>query len=662
MIRAYYSNSITNFVSDSIDLVLGRIVSQSEFAVEQSQRDSWLVQIKQLQQILTGLNGSIYFEYVIPRMGKRVDVVLLIGAAIFVIEYKVGEENYSRHAIDQVVDYSLDLKNFHETSHDRFIAPILVATNAECTDVDIVLTHHNDNLFQPINSNGTSLPNIIASVNSFIEVHSSEQNINGSQWETGSYCPTPTIIEAAMALYGGHCVTAISRTDASGQDLHRTTEAISNVIDDAKAKSYKAACFVTGVPGAGKTLIGLNVATKYFDIEKQIYSVFLSGNGPLVKILQEALARDKVEREKLAGRKITKSVARSEVKLFIQNVHHYRDDCLRDSKPPADHIALFDEAQRAWDVEQTSKFMRQKKNQPDFNQSEPEFLLSCIDRHEDWGVVICLVGGGQEINTGEAGISEWIAALNRSFPDWHIHISDKLTESEFGSGEVLKLIADRNSVHIDSKLHLSVSMRSYRAENVSKLVKQVLDIDAVNARETLAEIGDRYPIVLTRDLDKAKQWLKRKSRGSERYGMVVSSQANRLKPLAIDVRFNPDPVHWFLADKSDVRSSYYLEDVSTEFDIQGLELDWVCLTWDADFRFDNGCWLYRSFRGNKWQKINKSQRQVYLKNAYRVLLTRARQGMVIVVPEGDLNDPTRDPKFYDSTFEYLRQLNLEVLV
>lgn len=662
MIRAYYSNSIANFVSESTDLILGRIVSQSEFAVEQSQRDSWLVQIKQLKQVLAGLNGSIYFEYVIPRMGKRVDVVLLIGAAIFVIEYKVGEENYSSYAIDQVVDYSLDLKNFHETSHDRFIAPILVATNADCIDVDIALTPHDDNLFHPINSNGESLAEIINLVSCFIDAHASAENIDGSQWEAGSYCPTPTIIEAAMALYSGHSVAAISRTDASGQDLHRTTDAISNVIENAKAKSYKAACFVTGVPGAGKTLIGLNVATKYFDIDKKMYSVFLSGNGPLVKILQEALARDKVEREKIAGRKIKKAVARSEVKLFIQNVHHYRDDCLRDSKPPVDHIALFDEAQRAWDVTQTSKFMRQKKNQPNFSQSEPEFLLSCMDRHKDWGVVVCLVGGGQEINTGEAGISEWIAALNRSFPEWHIHISDRLTESEFGAGEVLRSISDRNNVHIDSKLHLSVSMRSYRAENVSKLVKQVLDIDAVGAKETLAEIGDRYPIVLTRDLEKAKHWLRCKSRGSERYGMVVSSQANRLKPLAIDVRYNPDPVHWFLADKSDVRSSYYLEDVSTEFDIQGLELDWVCLTWDADFRYDDGNWLYRSFRGNKWQKINKSQRQVYLKNAYRVLLTRARQGMVIVVPEGDSNDPTRDPKFYDSTFEYLRQLNLKVLI
>ena len=223
-------------------------------------------------------------------------------------------------------------------------------------------------------------------------------------------------------------------------------------------------------------------------------------NGPLVKILQEALARDKVAREKAAGRTMKKGEARSEVKMFIQNVHHYRDECLRDPKPPVDHVALFDEAQRAWDLEQTSKFMRTKKGQADFHQSEPEFLLSCIDRHHDWGVVVCLVGGGQEINSGEAGIGEWIAALNRSFPDWRIHISDRLYDTEFGAGEILRKLGTRDHVHYDPHLYLSVSMRSYRAENVSKLVKQILDVDQQGARATLAEISGRYPVVITRDL------------------------------------------------------------------------------------------------------------------------------------------------------------------
>ena len=272
-----------------------------------------------------------------------------------------------------------------------------------------------------------------------------------------------------------------------------------------------------------------------------------------------------------------------------------------------------------------------------------------------------MVGGGQEINKGEAGISEWIEALNRRFPDWHIHISDRLTDEEFGAGRVLDSIASRENVYHESGLHLSVSMRSFRAENISNLVKQVLDLDAEGAKATLKEIGERYPIVITRDLGRAKAWLKNKASGSERYGIVVSSQANRLKPLAIDVRLKPNPIHWFLAGKEDVRSSYYLEDVATEFDIQGLELDWVCVTWDADLRYEKDGWMHRSFRGNKWQRINKSERQTYLKNAYRVLLTRARQGMVVVVPEGDEKDPTRLPEFYDPTFAYLQGLGFHSL-
>jgi hypothetical protein len=260
--------------------------------------------------------------------------------------------------------------------------------------------------------------------------------------------------------------------------------------------------------------------------------------------------------------------------------------------------------------------MRTKKGQPGFQQSEPAFLLSCIDRHPDWGVVVCLVGGGQEINTGEAGIGEWILALKTSFPDWRIYISDRLHDSEFGAGDVLSDLGSREHVHYESRLHLSVSMRSFRAEHVSQLVKQVLDIDRDGARQTLTAISDRYPLVLTRDLEKAKVWLRQKARGTERYGIVVSSQAYRLKPLAIDIRPKADPVHWFLGGKDDVRSSYYLEDVTTEFDIQGLELDWACVTWDADFRHTNRGWAHHSFRGNRWQRINTPERPKYLKTAW----------------------------------------------
>ncbi len=417
--------------------------------------------------------------------------------------------------------------------------------------------------------------------------------------------------------------------------------------------------------GAGKTLAGLDVAMTHkgdgrpshrAEMERP-HSVFLSGNGPLVAILQEALARDLIKREANAGRKLKKGVAASQVKAFIQNVHHFRDDCLFDlAAPPVEHVAIFDEAQRAWDQQQTASFMLRKKQRPNFTQSEPEFLISCLDRHRDWAVVICLVGGGQEINTGEAGIGEWIQALERSFPKWDLHISSRLHDDEYAAGAFMDALGRRENVRFDDDLHLGVSMRSFRAENVSSLVKQVLDRDVERARATLATVQSRYSIVVTRSLGRAKSWLKKQARGTERYGMVVSSQAQRLKPHAIHVKAPMDPIHWFLDEKDDVRSSYYLEDVATEFHVQGLELDWACVVWDADFRYSDTGWKHFSFVGSKWHHIHVPERQMYLKNAYRVLLTRARQGMAIVIPEGDAEDPTRNSAYYDPTFEYLRSV------
>ena len=369
-----------------------------------------------------------------------------------------------------------------------------------------------------------------------------------------------------------------------------------------------------------------------------------------------------MKREKAQGNKVKKGAVMSEVKVFIQNVHNFRDDLLRDAQPPFEHVAIFDEAQRAWNIAQTASFMKRKRNVHEWKISEPEFLISCLDRHPDWAVMICLVGGGQEINTGEAGISEWILSLNRTFPEWRVYISDKLSDSEYAAGHALQILQNHQYVVTKPELHLSVSLRSFRAENVSLLVKNLLDLNIERAKENYQSLKDKYPIVLTRDLAKAKQWLKTMARGTERYGIIVSSQAQRLKPHAIDVRSPIDPIHWFLDGKEDVRSSYYLEDVATEFHVQGLELDWACVTWDADFRYTPNGWQTFSFVGDKWNKINKEERKLYLKNAYRVLLTRARQGIVIVVPEGNEEDLTRQASFYDETFEYLRDIGLPILL
>jgi hypothetical protein len=658
MKREYYSDTISDFLKRNNDEILGKLAQGNDFALEQTQRDAWLEEIRILKKVLKPYNGSIYFEYSIPRMGKRIDVVLVLNSVIFVLEFKVGEKEFPSYAIDQVWDYALDLKYFHETSHHLNIAPVLIATRAKANTPIISPTTHNDKLFTPITCNVELLNQVISDVVNFTD----GEEINPNQWELGRYQPTPTIIEAAMALYKGHSVEDISRSDASEMNLSKTSTLISEIIKTSKELSHKSICFVTGVPGSGKTLIGLDVATKHFDKDNELYSVFLSGNGPLVKILQEALVRDKVRSEKENGRKMTKKEALKGAAAFIQNVHHFRDEYhLRDRGAPIEHVALFDEAQRAWNLKQTAKFMKDKKNTPNFNESEPEFLISCLNRHPDWAVIVCLVGGGQEINTGEAGISEWIDSLERSFPDWHIYISPRLTDSEYGAEKVLNKIKARKNVVYEKDLHLSVSMRSFRAENVSLLVKQILDLQPAEAQKTLAKVCETYPIVITRDLNKAKQWLKNKARGSERYGIIVSSQAERLKPHAINVKAPVNPVNWFLDGKDDIRSSYYLEDVVTEFDIQGLELDWVCVTWDADFRYTKNGWSNWSFRGNQWQRIKIQETQNYQKNAYRVLLTRARQGMVIVVPSGDAEDHTRKKEYYDPIFEYLQEIGFDVI-
>lgn len=658
--RAYYADVIEDFLDRSSDEILGSLTRTSAFSIEASQRDAWMEQIRVLRVALESYrgHGKVYFEYAVPRLGKRIDVVVLIGHVIFIIEFKVGEKDFTASATDQVWDYALDLKNFHETTHNKPIAPVLVATRAKNSVTAIATTPQHDAVLLPIHASPDQLCEVFEQVLLFCD----GATIDSEQWDLGRYHPTPTIVEAAIALYSGHSVLEISRSDAGAINLSQTSETVAEIIRSSRELSRKSICFVTGVPGAGKTLVGLNIATKHINKDSELYSVFLSGNGPLVEILREALARDEVKRGAKVGNKPKKGEALSRVKAFIQNVHHFRDECLVDlDRPPLEHVAIFDEAQRAWNVEQTAAFMLRKKQRPNFNQSEPEFLVSCLNRHDDWAVVVCLVGGGQEINTGEAGIAEWISSLNRSFGDWHIHISPQLHDEEYGAGAVIAEVAGRSNVHFEENLHLGVSMRSFRAEHVSTLIKQVLDLDAAVARRTLQQIEDRYPIVITRSLSRAKLWMKKRARGTERYGIVVSSQAQRLKPHAIDVRSPMDPIHWFLDGKEDVRSSYYLEDVATEFHVQGLELDWTCVVWDADFRFAADGWQHYSFVGSRWNHIHKSDRQTYLKNAYRVLLTRARQGMVVVIPEGDAVDPTRHVAYYDPTFDYLESIGFPVI-
>lgn len=656
--RYGYGKPLADFLQADAHAVIGELTQRSTFNVDQTQVAAWQGSIECLREALSpwASEGHLFFEFDVPRLGRRIDAVLVLHHAVFVIEFKVGAKAFLVADLDQVVDYALDLKHFHQTSHDVPVVPILVATEARAVNVQAAMDAAVPNLFLPMRCTPEILGQGIALALELAEGPA----IDAEAWVRGRYKPTPTIVEAAMALYARHDVADISRSDAA--NLGETSGFISQVITQAREQGRKAICFVTGVPGAGKTLVGLDVATQSTNAEAELHAVYLSGNGPLVQVLQEALARDRVRREKEQGRALGMGEARRQVKSFIQSVHHFRDDGLADSAPPIDHVAIFDEAQRAWNRKQTASFMQRKRGQAGFDLSEPEFLISCLDRHPTWAVVVCLVGNGQEINTGEAGIAEWLGSVERRFPEWEVYVSPELGQGDATVAALKAQVQAREKLHEAPSLHLASSVRSFRSERYSEFVNRLLDLDVDGAKALLPEATARFPLRVTRDLAAAKTWLRARARGSERYGIVVSSEAQRLRPHAIDVRVKVDPVHWFLAGKEDTRSSYYLEDVATEFQVQGLELDWTCVVWDGDLRHAGTAWTHHSFIGDRWTNIHKDDRRAYLINAYRVLLTRARQGTVIVVPQGDEADPTRAPEFYDPIHSYLREVGVEPLV
>ena len=655
-IPAWYAATIADFVSAPVVQVLGHLAAASPFDVTPAQRDAWAQEIEIIAATLRATDGWLFLEFDIPRLGTRVDAIVLTGSALIPIEFKIGATEYLRADYNQAWDYALDLKNFHKGSQDAPIFPLLVATDA----------HDSDSTWIQSSADGVRPPrrcNLAGFERAILEARAEADGatLDGMAWGTAPYRPTPTIIQAARSLYARHSVEAISRNDAGAKNLATTSRTIEQVADAACREQFKAIVFVTGVPGAGKTLVGLNIATRHRRSDDATHTVFLSGNGPLVAVLREALTRDELARRKVSGAKVRKGTVEQEVKPFIQNVHHFRDDGVRTlatGDAPHDRVVIFDEAQRAWDLARTVDFMKRRKRLAGFNRSEPQFLVEYMDRHPDWAVIVCLVGGGQEINTGEAGISTWLDAVREHFPTWRVYISPELFDREYAAGHALDRLTGVAHVEQRSELHLAVSMRSFRSEKVSAFVKALLDLEKGTAKELLSQLGGRYPIAVTRDLSSARKWIRSRARGSEQYGLVASSQAERLKPYAVDVRVNVDPVHWFLGDPTDTRSSWYLEDVATEYQIQGLELDWVCVTWDADLSLSGEAWRHRSFNAKGWQRIHSPERRQYLVNAYRVLLTRARQGMVIFVPPGEASDPTRLPEYYDPTFDYLIELGL----
>ena len=703
--RCMYDNSFSGFLHDPDMAVLGVLHDHYHGDSRSTTTEAWKEEIRIMRSVVSAYEGEghIIFEYDIPRLGKRIDVVLLLRGIVFCIEFKVGESQKLEPDVDQVLDYALDLKNFHKFSEDKIIVPILVPTRYPRTTSIVQSSIYDDKVVNPLVTGEAGLSRLIASV---LERFPHETPVD-RKWIISPYAPTPTIIEAARSLYENHSVENITRHEADHVSTDRTIRYILQVIRESKARGRKSICFVTGVPGAGKTLVGLDVAVKqtYQGQDKPVEdegAVYLSGNGPLVAVLTEALAQDDFRRCRESGDKKKLSDSRREVGKSIQMIHRYRDNMLAKIKNPVvngvleidptkavrmetagygevEHVAIFDEAQRSWTHKRLADYLKRggtygnKLKVPNFPISEAAFLIWSLDQREDWATIVCLVGGGQEINTGEAGIAEWIAALNDKFPHWDVYISPKLTDAEYAEGRVNELLAGKENVTYAEDLHLAVSLRSFRAEKLSAFVHALLSFDP-SAPALYAEIRDRYPIVLTRDMAKARKWLHEKVRGTERTGVLVTKESARFKPLAIHILPSGDEnaVHWFLEDKADTRSSNYLEDAATEIQVQGLELDYTCLLWDADMRVDRGRWHFFRFNGQtKWVELTPTsesrQEQIrYMLNAYRVLLTRARSGMVICVPEGNPNktasgfweDSTRLPEYYDGTYEYLKSIGL----
>jgi len=654
MTRSYYSKNVKSFLSDDNVKILGQLAVNHHHDVSELQKNAWVKQIEVLKESLIDLSEAhIIFEFTIPRMGKRADNILIVKDSIFVLEFKSGSKGYDKSAIEQVLDYSLDLKNFHSGSHQLKIFPILIATGAARVNNDIEILKYD--IYKPLLVNEFNFKEWIEHCCN----GASTEFVDPAEWEGSIYKPTPTIIEAAQALYKGHNVEEISRSDSGAINLSFTSERISDIIERSKANNQKSICFITGVPGAGKTLAGLNIANQRMSADEDEHAVFLSGNGPLVDVLREALTRDEIDHAKARGEKLSKKEAKQKASAFIQNIHHFRDDNLSVLKAPVERVVIFDEAQRAWNKDQAASFMKRKRGKEDFDFSEPQFLVNVMDRHEGWCTVICLIGGGQEINTGEAGLEEWLQSLKYNYGDWSIYYSDKIiSDDDYLKNDSLTQWLQKEGFK-EEYLHLATSIRSFRSEKLSEFIKELLSLNLGQSKLLYNNyLKAKYPIEITRDFNIAKQWLKDNALGTERTGILASSGAYRLRPCGISVKSKIDPPVWFLNGKDDVRSSFYNEEIATEFDIQGLELDWICVCWDCDLLLENDAWKYRKFKGTKWQQVNKESARNYLINAYRVLLTRARQGIVIFIPEGDVNDDTRHPKFYEGVYQYLKKIGL----
>ena len=649
--KAYYCNSIPGFIRDKSTSIIGQLV-RSSFEINKEQSNAWDNQIHELQSRLEACNmeGDIIFEYDIVRLGKRIDVILLIKNMVFSLEFKNGKNIYNAQDAQQAEDYALDIKNFHKESEDLYVCPILIATNAPPYSKEQSLECYPDKqIYLQRENMDTVVPKVMEITNKYGE----NKELDFEKWFNSPYYPTPTIIAAAVEAYATHNISEIAKSEAGQNNIDKCENKLTEIINYAKENNKKCVCFITGVPGAGKTLVGLDVVAKNLSNSENL-SVYLSGNGPLVEVLRRALKKS-VKSKKQYNRE-----TEAAINALIQSSYNFKkDNADYNSGPIPENILIFDEAQRVWDE---NKMRKKHENNPYMSVSEPHLLYNIMDRHDDWAVMVCLVGLGQDIYDGEVGINEWFRCGIEDFTNWEMFYSPLIFEQSEDKEIDIEKINNCERCNKVNELHLNTSIRSFRANNQAKFVDLLLDNKPKEAKEIYNKIIDKYPIYITRDINNAKEWAKGKVRGSQRCGVLACSSAQRLKPEGIYVPTDIDVKNWFLADSNDLRSSNMMEIVASEFKVQGLEIDWSVVCWDADLRRKSDYeWDHYNFRGSKWVHRKKEEQKRYLVNAYRVLLTRARQGMIIFVPRGvdSEEDKTRDSSFYDEIYNYLLKCGIK---
>lgn len=651
--KAYYCNSIPGFIKDNSTSIIGQLVRHS-FEINKDQSDAWENQVRELQQRLNacGMEGDIIFEYDIVRLGKRIDVILLIRHMVFSLEFKNGKTVFTAQDAQQAEDYALDIKNFHKESEDLYVCPILIATDAMPFAKPQSTACYPD---KQVHLQRENIETLIPKISDITAIYGDDGEIDFEKWFNSPYYPTPTIIAAAVEAYSSHNLSEIAQSEAGQDNINDCEAKIYEVISYAEQNKKKCVCFVTGVPGAGKTLVGLDVVAKNLDRGAGSLSVYLSGNGPLVEVLREALKRSVKAKQQLNRQTETA------INALIQSSYAFKKDNSSHNHPTAENILIFDEAQRVWNQEK----MRRKHDDPSMAVSEPHLLFSIMDRHRDWAVMICLVGLGQDIYDGEVGINEWFRCGIEDFPNWELFYSPDIFGQIEDKNIDRTMIESCSRCHQMTQLHLKTSIRSFRADKQCQFVDSLLNNDSKNAADVYRLIREKYPIYVTRNYEAAKKWVKGQVRGSQRCGVLACSSAQRLKPEGIYVPTEIDVKNWFLAPSDDLRSSNMLEVVASEFKIQGLEIDWAIVCWDADLRRNKSGtdWEHYTFRGTRWNRRNKPEQRRYLVNSYRVLLTRARQGMIIFVPVGvdPEEDPTRDYSYYDGVYQYLKSCGIEEL-